>query len=129
MKKTGLYVVFHASANVDRTAQDELRDATFNLFPAAAYSAKTGTDLSFLSSGRRCFNGDCPDLALEYMKERAESQRLAIVTLCPLMMKAAAKIDVAVVTIGQPPVYEGRQFIGNNVAHLPNLMQHAKLSR
>lgn len=79
--------------------------------------------------GHQIFNGNRLSDAADTIHEHGKNKNAnpVLVTLCPLMMEAAARVDIPVVTLGAPPVCEGRQFMASELRYIPNMVYHAAI--
>lgn len=105
MKQPDLFVVFHASANVDEEKQRSLRDSTFDAVPSAVFCYNPGEKGLFAEKiGRWYINASPPEDAISTIFREAKGRKIAIVTLCPEMMKAASDKGISIVTSTPPEV-------------------------
>ena len=122
MIRDRLFVVFHASAAVDAQKQDELKKATFDHFPHAAYCSQIKGNVYAEKKGSMFINGENLSQAVDTIRKQARDKTIALVTLCPEMMKAASGEDITLITVGIPPVGAnfGRGFYHADTAYVDN---------
>ena len=123
MQNNNLFVVFHASAQVDPQKQAELMDATFEAAPRASFCYNPSE--RELASSKRIYsqfiNSSDKAEAIETISRAAKDQKVVIVTLCQEMMKAAGENDINVVTLTPPEVSVQRC----HVSASPEYVSHA----